>query len=324
MPYYTQVYLQTSPECIYKLEDGNCILIPSGQVKYDLSDKSFQYFDSIYFYTETNNVIDHIELLKKWIIFHSFIFWDLYPIQLFHNEKFTKHKEIDNFKNIAVNNIKNKYPVDFDNIGNCVYFPNKSKLIIGYNTLYNCCNPEHLESFIAFLDSFPFSPDYRNYSDIYLIFDHSYYEILSCVTLIEKIIGHPDNCEKSIECNCCGKKLQHRKESEKIWRDNFLYNVIEDKNIASEYSEIIEFTIQKIRHRIAHDVFLPSAKYKFQKTSYEEYGFERSKNEYKDNKTALSSLKIGISTITRYLMLFNIFGLKEFYPTPHLKVARFG
>jgi hypothetical protein len=162
------------------------------------------------------------------------------------------------------------------------------------------------------------------YSPDYFIFKPFYLRIVNYVTLLETIIGHAENCDQVHECKTCGKTgVPHRRGSEKEWLNKFLKDTIKNDAIEEAYYDIINFC-REIRHKTSHSGKLPTSKYILQDTQFEEYGFDRSKKEYKDNDHALVNIVLSVSEVTHYLMLHRFYRLGQFFPIKSLKVAAFG
>lgn len=233
--------------------------------------------------------------------------------------KLTNHIEVDSYTQVPVNYDIGCDKLDFENIIRNIYFLNSPIGKLSFKELYELTQDDFLNYFILFLDAVNYR-GYMSYTDDYIVFDRSYLRIVNYITLLELIIGHNEDCEKLIqECKSCGKTgIRHRKGSENEWIKKYLNEVIQNPIIEKSYFEIIKFA-RDIRHKTTHSGKLPTAKNIMQNTTYEEYGFDRAKEEYKDIKTALLSIILSVNEITHYLMLDHFYGLKQFFPLQILK-----
>jgi len=323
MPFYTKILSQHSPTSIYNVDDGNIILIPAGPFKKDDGHGGYTLFDSINFFTHSKTKDEHIKFLRHFCVIYSFLFKDE-PVFMFDEGELTNHIETDSHEQVPVNYENGRHKIDFDNILGQIYFMNKPEGKMSFKELFKSTEDEFLDYFILFLD--PVANRGRiNYSPDYFVFNRSYLQIVNYITLLETIIGHEENCNEVIdECKSCGKKgISHRKGTENQWIKKYLNSTIQNKTLEKSYFEIITFA-RDIRHKTTHQGKLPTAKYIMQNTAFEEYGFDRSKNEYKDNNAALLSIKLAVGDITHYLMLNHFYRLKQFFPVISLKVASFG
>ncbi len=323
MPFYTQILSQNSPISIYNVEDGNIILIPAGPFKKDDGYGGWRHYDSINFFTYSKTKDEHIKILQRFCVTYSFILNDE-SIFMFDRGELTNHIETDSLEQVPINYENGCHKLNFNNILEQIYFMNKPEGKVSFKELFKSTKDEFLDYFILFLDPVTFRGRI-NYSTDYLIFDTSYLQIVNYITLLEIIIGHDEDCNEVIdECKSCGKKeIRHRKGSENQWIKKYLNSIIQNETLEKSYFEIISFA-RDIRHKTTHQGKLPTSKYIMQNTSFEEYGFDRSKNEYKDNRAALLSIKLAIRDITHYLMLNHFYGLKHFFPLIPLKVASLG
>jgi len=323
MPFYTQILSQYSPSSIYNVDDGNILLFPAGPFIKDDGYGGSMLFDSINFFTQSKTENEHIKILQRFCVIYSFLLKDE-PLFMFDKGELTKHIQIDSYQQVPVNYENGRHKMDFDNILGQIYFMNNPDGMVSFKELYKSTDDKFLDYFILFLD--PVANRGRtNYNPDYFVFDRSYLQIVNYITLLETIIGHDENCNEVIdECKSCGKKgISHRKGSENQWIKRYLNNTIQNETLEKSYFEIIAFA-RDIRHKTTHQGKLPTAKHIMQDTAFEEYGFDRSKNEYKDNIVALLSIKLAVSDITHYLMLNHFYGLKHFFPLITLKVTSFG
>jgi hypothetical protein len=323
MPFYTTILSQRSPTTIYKVDGDNIVLIPAGPFKKDDNHGGYTLFDAINFYTNSKTKEEHIKILRRFVIIYSFLLKD-YPIHMFDEGGLTNHIETTSYDNVPINLETGRIKVDFDDMVNHIYHANKPLGKISLSELYKSTNDNYLDFFVLFLDPVAYRGPI-NYSPDYFIFNRSYLRIVNYITLLEIIIGHADNCEEIIsECKVCGKEpYRHRKGSENDWLKKYLSCVVQNSELEKSYFDLINFA-KKIRHKTTHDGKLPTSKYILQDTQFEEYGFDRSVKEYKDNDHALFSIVISIGQVTHYLMLNYFYKLTQFFPLKTLKVASFG
>ncbi len=325
MPYYTQILSHQSPNAIYHIFAESIILIPSGPYKKAFGNGGYALYDSINFFTDSKTKSDHITLLRRFCIIYSFLFKDV-AVYMFDEGELTDHIETDSYQKVPVNYDCGRKKVDFDDILGQIYFMNKPIGKISFKVLYNSTKDDFLNYFTLFLD--PIGQisqiSQKKYSPDYFIFNRSYLKIVNYITLLETIIGHDVDCDEVIcVCESCGKKeIRHRKGSENQWIKKYLSDTLQNQTLEKSYFEIIAFA-RDIRHKTTHSSKLPTAKFIMQDTSFEEYGFDRSKKEYKDNDFALKSIILAIDEITYYLVLNHCYSIKQFFPVNSLKVVSF-
>jgi hypothetical protein len=324
MPFYTTVFSQQSPSSIYCIEEDKIILIPAGPFRKDYGNGGSRLYDSINFYSDSRTKEDHVKLLKRFCIIYSFLFLDE-PVFMFDSGELTNHVEVASHNLVPVNYDFGRDKVDFENVIEKVYFMNNPKGKVSFKELYTSTKDDFLNFFILFLDPIGKRMNVINYSTDYLLFNRTYLRIVNYITLLEIIIGHDEDCSEIIvECKCCGKKgIRHRKSSENEWIKKYLSQAVQNPTLEKSYFEVISCA-REIRHKTTHLGKLPTAKQLIQNTAFEEYDFDRSKKEYKDIDAALLSIKLSISEVTHFLMLFYFYGLKHFFPLQTLKVTSIG
>lgn len=322
MPFFTQILSKTTPKSIYCVVDEFIYLIPAGTVDWSTDEGISILYNAINFYTNSKSKEEHVNELRRFCIIYSFLFEDE-PIYMFDRFELTDHKEIDSIGMVPLNNHSQMNKLDFDNVLRQVYFMEDIMEIKSFRELYRSTEVDHLSYFTLYLDHFGIKGPQILRND-YVVFNHTYHKIINCVTILEIIIGHNETCEEYIqECKSCGKtSIRHRKGSEGSWINEYLTRTIKDQSIVREYFRIIDFA-KGIRNRTVHQGKLPTAKHILQGTEYEEFGFDRSSNEYKDNNSALLSVDLAVRSVTRALMLNYFFKLNSFFPVKKLKVATF-
>lgn len=325
MFYYTLVPTQWSPIKEYNLSN-DVYLVPGGREGYENYPfiNATSYFDNLIFITKSVNENEHIEKLKSWVVFHSFIFHQNIALNFFEDGKLNKHNFSKTLKEIKIKVTKpNAYSINFENISQQVYWLYKGSLpTITYNAYY--------ERYLKLDDVF--HSLILNYllnlnsnttvSHIYDIFSlhKRYWDTVKNIVLIEEIIGHALDCKtnllnKCFECKRNNITQTHRKMSEYDWRYKYLLKTINNEKTVKEYIKIINTAFNKIRNPMAHSAISPTAKIIPQTKRLEIYDIDRTITEFKDNWTALLNLSILIENILRYLLLNKIFELNIF-PIP--------
>jgi hypothetical protein len=322
MPYYTKIYTQQSPNSIYQIIDERIILIPGGPIIKEFNNSITVIFDTINFYTNSSSRQEHVELLKNFCIIYSFLFNES-TIQMFHNGEFTYHLEIESYTDVPINHESVWDKVDFNNVIEKAYFMNKPNGKFSLKEFYISTENSFIPYIILYLNSLENVNFLSQKNPEYKVFDNSYLRIVNYITILETIIGHDDYCNEEVgECKSCGKKgIKHRKGTENSWLKAYLKKTVNNDVIEESYFKVIDFA-RNIRNKTTHIGLLPTSKTILLGTSYEEYGFERSKNEYKDVDAALASIIFSLREITHFLLLNKFYKLNQFFPLQTLKVVR--
>lgn len=252
------------------------------------------------------------EVLKNWIIFHSFIFNSHYTLNEF--EKFgTKNLE---FIKEKIANI-----IDYDDVLPYVYFFQKNgseKIVKSYRELYDIfleLTTDKVKLIINYLTRLNKDITYPNKS----ITDPSYWQLMIYYSVIDKIIGSQPFCKKSFSCDECKRTgLQHHLVSPPEWIKQKLAEIMPNSTIAQKaYRDIIEAVKYLIRDKTVHESLVPTGKVKTKKEPGETiiYNLEKIKRDYKHDSVAVFSLVIQLENVARYLLLKHLFGINIF-PIP--------
>ena len=86
-----------------------------------------------------------------------------------------------------------------------------------------------------------------------------------------------------------------------------------------QYEAILDAAFDEIRHRTAHSGAFPTATFDVPKRQRDTYDHERAIKEHRKDTHALLGLTIGISSVSRYLLLDKLFGFRFFPELPTLK-----
>jgi hypothetical protein len=252
-------------------------------------------------------------------VFHSFVTNDTYAVSLFHEGYFTHHKAIESLSEITNKFSSVEGQSDFDDIGNVIYFLNQVAERISYRSLFALMNEMSFDNFVLYLDSLG---DVRvvDFDQRHLVFNRDYLKIVTNAILLEVVLGNSDSyCAEQIVCSKCGKEVpKHRLQSERDWIRSKLSFIISNKEVEDTYLKLILFA-KKVRNSTVHSAAISKAQNLLQETDFEEYGYERSINEYKDSKIALRALILNLNEVTRSLLLYQYFGLRHFF---HLSVLK--
>jgi hypothetical protein len=149
--------------------------------------------------------------------------------------------------------------------------------------------------------------------------DPAYLDVTTKATILESIIGHPENCPKPLRCPDCGKQMSHRAGSEREWRRTFLAALPMTPEARNQYEMILEAAFHQIRHPTTHSGAFPTATFPVPRLRRDEYDHERAIKEHREDSHALFALTMRISTISRYLLLDKLFGFRFFPELPTLK-----
>lgn len=315
--FFTRIPTQWSPAADYSLSD-DVILRPAGRLALERQ-MSTSWHDSIFFITRSSERDGHIQLLREWIPFHAFFFAGAPDIvSEFEMGRLADCVQVDMINGIPDDPGTNKYVSDYDNIAQAVYFFHETDLNVSYRDAfhrYHELPPESRDLIALWL--FPFNRGIEN--QLHRLFDPSYINIATKVTVLEAIIGHGPNCATTPACPVCEKQLPHRAASEKAWRKQFLDNLPMTSAARTQYAALIDEAYHAVRHPMVHAGAFPTAQYIWPQQEVEVYDHERSINEFRENSHALLGLTIGIASISRYLLLDKLFNFRFFPELPTLR-----
>ncbi|MFA5871572.1 MAG: hypothetical protein WC858_02510 [Parcubacteria group bacterium] len=266
------------------------------------------------YYTDTITAKNYKnnEILKNWIIFHTFVLNSHYTLSEFEkngtgNLEFIKEKLI--------------CAIDYDDVLPYVYFFQKNsaeKTVKSYQKLYATfleLKTDEIELVINYLTRLNKGTTYPNK----LITDTSYWQLMIYYSIIDKLIGTQPFCDKLFYCDGCKRAgLQHHSVSPSDWRNHRLTELIPgNPDAQNAYGEIIETVNKRIRHKTVHESLIPTAKNHIETVPGETiiYDLDKTKKNYKHDPVALLSLVIQMEDVARYLLLNHLFKLNIF-PIP--------
>jgi hypothetical protein len=203
------------PSTDYRLTD-EVMLRPAGDIKFQEGFVRTP-MNSLFFITRSSSEEQHINLLKKWILFHAFLFpgWpDV--VRAFELGKISQHAKGDHLDQIRADGSPNDaFLRDYDDVAREVYSSQDIDLRISYRESFRTylALDAELRNLIK-LWLFRFGQG-RVINDLQLI-DPTYLNIATKLTILEKFIGHPPNCEVDEKCPECGRQRPHRKDSEAV------------------------------------------------------------------------------------------------------------
>lgn len=264
-------------------------------------------------YTDTvrlHNYEDY-DILKKWIIFHSFIFNSHFTLSEFEKSRTGK---LD-FTNDKLANI-----IDYNNVLPNIYFVHEKSIGIAemsYTKLYDIFlkqTPENIglvTNYLTRLNEDAFHPSRA-------ITDTSYWQMMIYYSIVDKIIGEQKFC-KSPDCNKCKKvNITHYPLSSDEWLKQRLNILIPNNpNTHKAYWEIIKAVKEHIRNKTIHHAIVPTAK-NYPQTVHGQvviYDLKKAIGDYEHDHHALMSLLHLLKDVTKFLLLERIFELKIF-PIP--------
>lgn len=265
--------------------------------------------------TYTDTVIIHnynkFDILKNWIIFHSFIFDSHFTLSEFEKNKTGKLEFV---------NEKLANSIDYNNVLPYVYFFQKNKTgkpEKSYEKLYDIFlkqTPDNIGLVINYLTRLNEDTFYPSRA----ITDTSYWQLMIYYSIVDKIIGEQKFC-KSLDCDKCKKKdIGHHPLSANAWLEQRLNELIPKNPSAQKaYNEIIKAVKEHIRNKTVHHGIVPTAK-KYPKTEHGQvviYDLKKSIGDYEHDHHALTSLVHLLKDVAKYLLLEKIFELKIF-PVP--------
>ena len=283
----------------------------------------------LFFISNANSVEEHIQKLRKWIMFHAFVFSFPFLCDLFEGGLLTEHHQANSIDEVRETTASetNEILTDFENVASQIYFLSPPTITISYKSLYKIYEVLPAKD-IALLETclFRIRPLPASYGS-YLLFDarRYYWQIVLYCTVLEEIFGHAPDCPRSIlTCDTCNKQLSpHRKKSEKNWRDDVLSEFIKDEKVKKQYLRIINAAYDEIRHKTAHPGQLPVPSMVFPEAGREIYDIERAVNDFGSDDIALQALYSHVSLVTRYLVLHKLFQLGYFPEIPPLQTIGF-
>lgn len=252
---------------------------------------------------------NNLQTLNKLIVFHSFIFDDFYSLYWY--------ERIGDLPDNLTTTDVCAYPRDYSEISSLVYFPKICPVKLNYNNLFEIflgLNDDDVGLVKNYFNSYDFDGDVKANSR--QITNSTFWKIVMIFSVVDSIIGDQKFCVciGPVECNFSRKEVLHKQLSEKDWINARLSKIISDPNVLEEYLAVIWKVRQGIRHKTVHQSILPSSQYITQEDYEVVYDWERVKDNWKDDSTALLSLKLGISEIARYLLLNKLFGI-NFFPS---------
>ncbi len=274
------------------------------------------YLGRLFFITNASSTEEHIQKLKKWIVFHSFVFWFPFLCDLFERGLLTQHhraNSIDEIKDTDTSEV-NEILTDFENVTPQIYFLTPPSITRSYKSLYQRYEGLSAKD-IALLETCLFQIRLLPVSyGSYVLFEprRHYWQIAIYCTVLEEILGHAPNCPGSVtSCSICKRQnlMPHRSKSEKDWWDDVLSEFIKDEKVKKQYLQIIIAAFYKIRHKTAHPGQLPVPPMVFPEKEREIYDIKRAIKEFGTDDLALQSLHSHVSHLTRYLLLHKIFQL---------------
>lgn len=327
--YFTSVPTAThhpksiSPTTTYQISN-DIILKPATRTYYkDPFGSGSALMGRLFFISNSNNVEEHIQKLRKWIIFHAFILWFPFLCDLFERGLLTEHHQANSIDEISDTNTSetNEMLTDFENFTPQIYFFSPPSITRSYKSLYKTYEELSAKN-IALLETclFQIKPLPVSYSS-YILFDprRHYWQIAIYCTVLEEILGHAPDCPGSVtSCSMCKRQnlAPHRSKSEKDWRNAVLSEFIKDEKVKKQYLRIINAAFYEIRHKTAHLGQLPVPAMVFPETEREIYDIERAIKDFGSDDLALQSLHSHVSLLSRYLLLHKVFQFDIFPEIP--------
>ncbi|MGZ3948566.1 MAG: hypothetical protein ACXVKK_10640 [Flavisolibacter sp.] len=278
----------------------------------------------MFFISNATSTEEHIQNLRKWVVFHSFVFWFPFLCDLFERGLLNEHNQVNSIDEIKDSDFSetNEILSDFENVANKIYFYHPPLITVRYKSLYKKYE-EFQRKDIDLLETclFQIRPLPVSYSSYYLFDAKRYYwQIVIYCAVLEEILGHAANCPGSnLTCETCNKRFTHRQGSEKSWRDQVLSGLINDVNVKQQYTRVINAAYDEIRNKTAHPGQLPVPSIVFPTTEREIYDVERAINDFGSDDIALQALHSHVSLVTRYLLLNKLFQLNVFPEIPPLQ-----
>jgi hypothetical protein len=233
----TRIPTQWSPLADCALSEG-LLLRPAGRIVVETK-ISRSWHNSIFFISESRTPQQHQELLKEWVLFHAFFLGGGPAIVSdYEMGKLTEHTAFERLEAIPFDTESSDYARDYSDIAKSVYWFHEADLRIDYRTSFDTYrrSPSELRDLVA-LWLFPFQRGIEN--GFYRLIDPAYLNVMTKATIIESIIGHPENCPTKPECPDCGKKLTHRASSEREWRHAFLAALPLTPEACAQYAALL-------------------------------------------------------------------------------------
>jgi hypothetical protein len=330
VPTAAQYPISFTPNTTYQISN-DITLNPATRTFYrDPFSSGSAFLSRMFFISNATSTEEHIQKLRKWVVFHSFVFWFPFLCDLFERGLLNEHHQVNSIDEIRDNDISetNEILTDFENVASQIYVYRPPLITVSYKSLYKKYE-EFQRKDTALLETclFQIRPLPVSYGS-YLLFDarRYYWQIVSYCTVLEEILGHAANCPGSIlTCDTCNKRLApHRQGAEKGWRDQVLAELIKDVKVKEQYLRVINAAYDEIRNKTAHPGQLPVPSMVFPETEREIYDIERAINDFGSDDIALQALHSHVSLVTRYLLLHKLFQLNTFPEIPPLQTIGTG
>lgn len=310
--YGIKYYGQYKPTFSYKLGDY-LYIVPSGWEMVDYGPAKIRQNIS-YFISEESETEDSLkEKFRDWLIFDSFILCDGFPVYFYDENTIGNTVEIfdSNFINISTDPTEYK-STNYNDIGSIVLLTRENEMELSYIDLYKTYNSlsgkdkDIIEWFV--------SKPSKKHSRLNPIYNVRYWQLFHLTVILEKLIGLPPRCTQQFEkCTECNYEAQpHYSVSRNKWLDDYLNNLINEKDIKDQYRKIIIQAFQ-LRNKFAHNPLIDKSGYPEIPIGFTDiYGHDRAIDEYKENSIALDSLLRTLSEICRYFLLNKFFKLNFF------------
>ena len=258
------------------------------------------------------------KIIKKWLLFHCFIFNENKPIKYYESGTLQDQIEILDQKIAS--------PKHYDDIFGDMYFiqttDNDNHPRISYQKLYTkFCKLGQAD--IDLIKNCLMNFGRGDHVPSQIVLDYSYWELMMPYSVIDGIIGQQDStCTTT--CPVCNKSIPHHSLSENKWIENRLAEIMGNNKNTNEYLKVILAVRDKIRHSTVHSAVHPTAEEVEAPLGSDEFTTDRSIKEFKTNSTALFALKHNLQDIARYLLINRVFGLSTFPKLRSIKTFRIG
>lgn len=256
---------------------------------------------------------DHNGLLDNWVYFHSLLFNAPLMLQTFQSWG----KKAGNFKVTKSENSRYfiEEEIDYNNIATAIY-GDSCKKNIDYKSAYKSYL-EVKDRIISAVKNYFLAYDVNHNKTLRLI-DHSYWQIVMYVSVIESLLPEPEFCKG--KCGHCNRVIVHplldpSKEFKKI-----LFSKIKDKKVRSQYHSIIYDVAKKVRNNTAHNGLSPSVSIASLDEGVTEYRTEDALSGYESDRYSLELLVKQLQKICQYLLLNEIIKQDIFPPLKGFEV----
>lgn len=259
-----------------------------------------------------------MQLLRSWLLFHSFVMNEYFSIQLF-QENDSAIKQVDQ--------PGHGDPLDYENIIDKMFFASFPKnMTLSYLGLWEKYKQHEENDFMrnlmrnATVDIVPSMSQPQ-----YAVIDLRYWQLMIYYSAIDAIIGTQPFCSEQHECLSCKKKnIPHKQKSGSAWLKERLTQIMGNDKKVAIYFDLIGTVHNLVRNKTVHESLFPTA-LPYHSDQSEVFDVTRGIDEFLHNDTALEQLVMATKEVTRCLVANEVLGTGIFLNPPplHIEVVGF-